>query len=219
MLRQAAKRSAQAAHKTAQAAKAAAKTTVKVTVKVVQAAVQAVKAIFSAIAAVGGGAAVIVAIAAIVLVAALSASPFGILFSDDAGEGIPLHEIQAECDNELQTQISDIKRDTSYDELDEDGDPADWNEVLAVFAVMTAGSDTPEDVVVFDEEKKEKLKAVFWEMNTLSYSTETVPVGEDGSKTVLHISLTPKTAETMAADHGFTPEQVENMRTLLENMT
>ena len=134
--KQAAKRSAQAAHKTAQAAKAAAKTTVKVTVKVVQAAVQAVKAIFSAIAAVGGGAAVLVAIAAIVLVAALAASPFGILFSDDAGEGIPLHEIQAECDNELQTQISDIKRDTSYDELDEDGDPADWNEVLAVFAVL-----------------------------------------------------------------------------------
>ncbi len=216
--KQAARRSAQAARKSAQAAKAATKTTVKVTVKVAQAAVQAVKAVFSAIAAVGGGVAVIVAIAVIVLVAALAASPFGILFSNDVGEGIPLSEIQAECDNELNAQISEIKDDTSYDELDEDGDPADWNEILAVFAVMTAGSDTPEDVVVFDEAKKEKLKAVFWEMNTLTYSTETIPVGEDSSKTVLHITLTAKTAETMAADHGFTEEQKENMRTLIENM-
>ena len=44
-----------------------------------------------------------------------------------------------------------------------------WNEVIATFAAKTASDkDEAQDVVVIDEERKEKLREVFWDMNELS---------------------------------------------------
>ena len=51
-----------------------------------------------------------------------------------------------------------------------EGEQADWGLVLSVFSVKVAGAedDTVQDVVVIDSAIKQKLKDVFWEMNTIS---------------------------------------------------
>ncbi len=193
--------SAQTAKKTVTAAKRAK--------KAVELAAHGVKTVISAIAAIGGGAAVLVSLIIIILVAAVAASPFGILISEEANDGIPLSEIREECYAELDEKIEDIKTSIVYDEFYQSGDSADWNEVMAVFAVKIGSGDNPEDAVVFDETKKEKLKAVFWDMNKIEYRTETVSESEDSSETVLYVEVISKSAETMAREYGFTQEQRE----------
>ncbi len=62
-----------------------------------------------------------------------------------------------------------------------------WDLVLAVFATKVAGveDDTVEDVVVITEEKKQKLKDVFWDMHEITSQTETVTNGETSEKVIL----------------------------------
>lgn len=206
----------QAAHSQQTAKKTV--TTAKRAKKAVELAARAVKAVVSAIAAIGGGAAVLVSLIIIILVAAVAASPFGILISEEAGEGIPLSEIREECYAELDEKIEDIKNSVAYDEFYQSGECADWNEVMAVFAVKIGSGDNPEDAVVFDEAKKEKLKAVFWDMNKIEYRTETVSESEDSSETVLYVEVISKSAETMAQEYGFTQEQRDTLETIAENL-
>lgn len=202
-LAQQASHSAQTAKKTAATAKRAK--------KAVELAARAVKAVVSAIAAISGGAAVLVSLIIIILVAAVAASPFGILISEEAGEGIPLSEIREECYAELDEKIEDIKNSVVYDEFYQSGESADWNEVAAVFAVKIGSGDNPEDAVVFDEAKKEKLKAVFWDMNKIEYRTETVSESEESSETVLYVEVISKSAEAMGQEYGFTMEQRDTL--------
>ena len=57
--------------------------------------------------------------------------------------------------------------------------------MLAVFATKVAGveDDTVEDVVVITEEKKQKLKDVFWDMHEITSRTETITNGETSEST------------------------------------
>ena len=70
--------------------------------------------------------------------------------------------------------------------------------MLAVFATKVAGveDDTVEDVVVITEEKKQKLKDVFWDMHEITSRTETVTNGETSEK-VVYITINTKTKDDM----------------------
>ena len=205
--------------KASKASKRAAKTAVRV-VKV--AARKAIKALFSALAVLGGGAVTIVALIVVIVVAAIAASPFGIFISDEAAAAgsIPISSIIAECNLELSSRLDRIEDNAAPrpDKIVTEGSQADWGLVLSVFAVKTAGADdlTAEDVVVIDERKKEKLKQVFWDMNSISSRVETRTVN-DVSENVLYISIVSKTKEEMTAQYGFTDKQKEALNTLLEN--
>jgi len=89
--------------------------------------------------------------------------------------------------------------------------------VLAVFATKVAGveDDTVEDVVVITEDKKQKLKNVFWDMHEITSRTETVASG-DNSEKVVYITITVKTKEDMISQYNFTRKQQEALDTLLE---
>ena len=217
--KQAAKQAKQAAQKAAQAAKATAKAAVKITVKVAQMVAAAAKAIVSALAALGGWAVLLVALIVVIVVAAIAASPFGIFISDEAADNdsIPISAIVAECNMELSNKLDDIENAAAADRSEIIGEQANWDLVLAVFATKVAGveDDTVEDVVVITEDKKQKLKDVFWDMHEITSRTETVTNGEISEK-VIYITINTKTKDDMIAQYGFTRKQQEALDTLLE---
>ena len=217
--KQAAKQAKQAAQKAAQAAKATAKATVKIAVKVAQMVAAAAKAIVSALAALGGWAVLLVALIVVIVVAAIAASPFGIFISDEAADNdsIPISAIVAECNMELSNKLDDIENAAAADRSEIIGEQANWDLVLAVFATKVAGveDDTVEDVVVITEDKKQKLKNVFWDMHEITSRTETVASGDTNEK-VVYITITAKTKEDMISQYNFTRKQQEALDTLLE---
>ena len=217
--KQAAKQAKQAAQKAVQTAKAATKAAVKITIKVAQMVAAATKAIISALAALGGWAVLLVALIIVIVVAAIAASPFGIFISDEAADSdsIPISSIVAECNMELSAKLDDIENAAAADRSEIIGEQANWDLVLAVFATKVAGveDDTVEDVVVITEEKKQKLKDVFWDMHEITSRTETVTNGETSEK-VVYITINTKTKDDMIAQYSFTRKQQEALDTLLE---
>lgn len=212
--KQAAKRSAQVARQTAQATKATVRATARFAVKMAQAVVAMAKSMILAIGAIGGGAVLLAVLVLIITVAAIAASPFGIFISEETNEGIPVSAIVAECNQEFTKRIEEIENSNTYDYVELQGMQADWAEVLAVFAVKTAGADddTAQDVVIIDEGKKNILKEVFWDMNAISSRIE-----QEHEESTLYITITGKTSDEMIAEYRFTQRQQDALITLLEN--
>ena len=217
--KQAAKQAKEVAQKSAQAAKATAKATVKIAVKVAQMVAAATKAVISALAALGGWAVLLVALIVVIVVAAIAASPFGIFISDEAADNdsIPISSIVAECNMELSNKLDDIENAAAADRSEIIGEQANWDLVLAVFATKVAGveDDTVQDVVVITDDKKQKLKDVFWDMHEITSRTETVANG-DTSEKIVYITITTKTKDDMISKYNFTRKQQEALNTLLE---
>lgn len=164
----------------------------------------------------GGAVTAFVLFGGIVLAAALMASPFGILFSNEPSpDTIPLNAAVAEVGKEVCSALAELQ-DGDYDSIDLTGELPDWREVAAVFAVMTAGADNGVDVATLDADRVDRLKAVFWSMAELTSEVETV--GEDDEeRSILHITVTPKSAEEMSAACRFTTYQRKALSELLDD--
>ena len=103
------------------------------------------------------------------------------------------------------------------------GQPADWIEVLAVFAVKVAGSNDADaaDVATMDADRIARLKAVFWDMTVIKTEVETINhpgSGDDDGWTErnLYITVTAKTAEEMKTAYHFNRNQIAALDELLE---
>ena len=226
----AAQMTARAAHAAAKAAAAAAKTTAKAITAIVKAIIAAVRALIVAIAAGGWIAVVIIIIVAVI--AFIFGSAFGIFFSDDTDNGIPISQAVAEINADFQARIEgkidELSSDSSYDEVkvvyegDVDGDSAtvnNWADVLTVFAVKYMGENV--EVITITQEKVDELKNVFNEMNELSTRTEikTEETAADGSKggegtithtkLIIYVKVNSLTYQEGAAAYSFTSEQME----------
>lgn len=228
--KQKAKREAQQqmARQAARTAKATAKATVRAAAAIGKAIAAAVKAMVAAIAAAGPGVILIIVLILFAVVAAVIASPFGIFFSGDtAADVVPVSQVVAECSAELAEEIDGICQSNPHDSMTLNGQTADWAEVLAIFAVKTAGSEdeTAMDVVTIDAARVAILKEVFGAMNSISYTVETIThsdsnpddeIDDSYTETILHITIERKTAEEMAHDYAFTDTQREMLAALLE---
>ena len=141
------------------------------------------------------------------------------LISDEAADNdsIPISAIVAECNMELSNKLDDIENAAAADRSEIIGEQANWDLVLAVFATKVAGveDDTVEDVVVITEDKKQKLKNVFWDMHEITSRIETAASG-DNSEKVVYITITAKTKEDMIEKYHFTRKQQEALETLLQ---
>jgi hypothetical protein len=85
----------------------------------------------------------------------------------------------AEINQEYSDRLTEIRNDNAHDEVQMSGTRANWKEVLAVYAVkVNTDPDNAQDVATMDEDKKELLRSVFWDMNVLSHRTETKEVTE-----------------------------------------
>ena len=195
-------------------------------------AVQAIKAMgrgvasaVSSILSVGGGAVVLVLLLTVILVAAIVASPFGILFSNESREAgvVPISAAVAQVNYEFNERLETLQTADDYDSISVTDQPADWVEVLAVFAVKVAGSDDVDaaDVATMDADRIVRLKAVFWDMTTIAHRIEVIHhpgSGDDDGWTErnLYITITAKTAEEMKTEYHFNRNQIAALDELLE---
>ena len=195
-------------------------------------AVQAVKEIgkgvasaVSSILSAGGGAVVLVLLLTVILVAAIVASPFGILFSNESREAgvVPISAAVAQVNYEFNERLETLQTADDYDSISVTGQPADWIEVLAVFAVKVAGSNDADaaDVATMDADRIARLKAVFWDMTTIAHRIEVIDhpgSGDDDGWTErnLYITITAKTAEDMKTEYHFNRNQIAALDELLE---
>lgn len=215
MSRQAAKRAGSAAKKAA--AKAG---------NALRAILAAARSLIAAAAA--GGSVVLALLVLICVVGLLIASPFGILFANEPADStsVALSTAIAQINVEYAGKLEELQAG-DYDQIIIDGAPPDWREIVAVFAVKTAGTNDGVDVVTLDADRVARLKEVFWEMTALSSAVETIDHpdsdpddGEDDSwtETILTISVTGKTVDEMREHYAFTDEQNDMLDDLLENL-
>ena len=214
------------ARKAAQQTKVAAAKAGKLAMRFAMAVGRAAAAAVQGILAAGGGIVLLIVMLCLILVAAIAASPFGIFFAGGGSEeGVPVSVAVAQVNYAYNATLEELQSGDTYDDVVIEGAGADWVEVLAVFAVKVAGSNEVDatDVVTLDENRIDRLEAVFWDMTTISHEVEETehPESSEGAddgytERVLHITITGKTAEEMAAEYGFTDQQLEMLQELLE---
>ena len=224
-----------------QSAKAAAQTTTKaqrvqqLVRAVAQAAVKAVHSIGAAL--VGGmGGMLLVPLVVVLLVGGLLSSPLGIFFSGETESTMTLQQVMSELNTAFSDRITEIENANAHDDLRQDGQRPLWKDILTIYAVKTTTD--PEnslDAVSMDEEHAEVLRTIFWDMTVIEFATEIyteeitvlVPTedstDEDGmveetqtvERTRLIISVSGKTAQQMAEEHGFGEKQLGYVTELL----
>ena len=180
------------------------------------------KALTSFFLAAGGAVTAFVLFSGIVLVAALMASPFGILFANEPSpDTIPLNAAVAEVSKEVCSTLTELQ-DGNYDSIDLTGALPGWREVIAVFAVRTAGAENGVDVATMDADRVDRLRAVFWDMTEITSEVDTIyhdggENGEDWTEHILHLAVAAKSAEEMSTDYHFTAYQKKALAELLDD--
>lgn len=206
-----------------QRSKQTAKTAAKLSKKAVLATTKAAKALIGALSTFMGGIVLIAALCVIFLVAAVIASPFGILFANEPSPGaVPLNAAVSQINMELTDKLALLQTGT-YDSIDIQGTGPDWRDVTAVFACKTAMGTDSVDVAALTPDRVDRLKTVFWDMCAVTSSVETInhpAVGSTAawSEKILHITITAKTAEDMRTAYLFTSVQNSSLTELLANL-
>ena len=242
--KQAAKASAKAAKagvkmsvRAAQAIKRAAIATVKfikVAVKAIiataKAVIAGVKALVAAIAA-GGWVAVLI-IVIIVLVALVAGSIFAIFIPAEQN-GITVYDVMGELDREFHDKEQELLANCQYDVLTYEGEMADWNEIVAIYAVkLNLDTENPQEIATFDEAKADELRNIYRTMNNVRLETRTETkevkkqvrdengnlkeVTETVTTTYVTVKRTGLTAMQAADEYDFTDYQIEMLTMLLD---
>lgn len=213
--------SQQQIHQTAAQAKKTAKTAVELFKRAAGMLRRAAAALISALAGLVGGSVVLVALVVIIIIAAVASSPFGLYFAAErnAPNTVSVAEAVAQVNIAYNAKLEELQAG-DYDSIDIQGQTPDWSEVLAVFAAKTAGTDDGVDVATLDADRVARLTAVFWDMTKITSWVETINhpgSGDDDGWTeyILHITITPKTADEMRTVYAFTKYQNEALDELL----
>ena len=82
---------------------------------------------------------------------------------------VPISAAVAQVNYDFNERLETLQTADDYDPISVTGQPADWIEVLAVFAVKVAGSNDADaaDVATMDADRIARLKAVFWDMTAI----------------------------------------------------
>lgn len=205
-------------------AKQAAKRTEELTPKAAAAVSKAVSALIGAFVGGGATAVLVVVFLLVAIIAAIVSSPFGVFFSGNGSDTVPLSAAIAEINAEYCAELMELQ-EGDYDEITLTGSPPDWTEVISVFACMTA-SDEPDamDVATLDRFRVILLRDVFWSMCEISAEEQTVehpdPTPEDETddsytttERIIHIAS--KTAEDMREECSFDEYQNSALDELL----
>lgn len=212
--------SQQQIHQTAAQAKKTAKTAVELFKRAAGMLRRAAAALISALAGFVGGTVVLVALVVIIIIAAVASSPFGLYFAAErnAPNTVSVAEAVAQVNIAYNAKLEELQAG-DYDSIDIQGQAPDWPEVLAVFAAKTAGTDDGVDVATLDADRVARLTAVFWDMTEITSWVETIDhpgSGDDGwTEYILHITITPKTADEMRTIYVFTKYQNEALDELI----
>ena len=197
---------------------------VKVAVKAIIAAAKAtIAAIKGIIAAIVAGGWVAVLIIVIIVVVALVVGSVYAIFVPAEDSGITIYSVKTDLEREYHQRQAELIANCQYDILNYEGDIAAWDEMIAVYAVKLNLGDEPQEVATFDEDKAAELKAIFWDMNSISLRTESrtttvtryetnadgelVEVQEDVTMIILTVVTDSMSADEISDEYGFSTKQ------------
>lgn len=210
-------------------AKQAAKAAVNVGKKATIAIAKTVTSLAGSLVGLLGGGILLVTLIFIVAIAAIANSPFGIFFSGGGGTGgnsvptVSVSEAVGIVNMEYNTKLAQLQSG-NYDSITLAGQAAEWPDVLAVFSARYAAADDGVDVATLDADRVDKLTATFWDMTAISSEVESIHhsdsdpndgVDDSWTERILHITITPKTAEAMKSVYSFTDFQASALDELL----
>lgn len=220
----ASKKAMQMAKETAKATAKGIKLAIKATISAIKGIIAGTKALIAAI--VAGGWIAVVIILVVCLVALLCGSIFGIFFSSEksSSNSITMKEVVTECNQEFADKLQDIQDKNPHDDYVLDGSMASWKDILLVYTIKQSNGINEQEVMTMDDKKKQVVKDIFWNMNSLSSEVKTEKVTEQGvntnempkevEKKVLHIKITSKTAEQMKNEYHFNANQLKQYNEL-----
>lgn len=223
----ASKRATQIAKETAKRTAQGVKVAIKTTISAIKTIVAGTKALVAAI--VAGGWVAVIVIIVICLVALMCSSIFGIFFSSQktSANSITMNTVVAECNQEFSDKLQSIQDSNPHDDYVLEGSMASWKDVLTVYTIKQSNGVNQQDVMTIDDNKKNVIKQIFWDMNSLTSEVRDEMVTEQGTnadempkqvqKKVLHIKINTKTLEQMKNDYHFSSAQNKQLVELTDN--
>lgn len=223
----ASKRAMQIAKETAKRTAQGVKVAIKTTISAIKAIIAGTKALVAAI--VAGGWVAVIVIIVICLVALMCSSIFGIFFSSQktSANSITMNTVVAECNQEFSDKLQSIQDSNPHDDYVLEGSMASWKDVLTVYTIKQSNGVNQQDVMTIDDNKKNVIKQIFWDMNSLASEVKDEMVTEQGTnadempkqvqKKVLHIKINTKTLEQMKNDYHFSSAQNKQLVELTDN--
>lgn len=223
----ASKRATQIAKETAKRTAQGVKVAIKTTISAIKAIIAGTKALVAAI--VAGGWVAVIVIIVICLVALMCSSIFGIFFSSQktSANSITMNTVVAECNQEFSDKLQSIQDSNPHDDYVLEGSMASWKDVLTVYTIKQSNGVNQQDVMTIDDNKKNVIKQIFWDMNSLTSEVKDEMITEQGTnadempkqvqKKVLHIKINTKTLEQMKNDYHFSPAQNKQLAELTDN--
>lgn len=203
------------------------KVAVKATVSAVKGIIAGIKALISFLLA--GGWIALIIIIVICLIGVLLNSHFGIFFSGEktSENSITMQDVIAECNNEFYDKLQTIQDENEHEEYVLEGKLASWKDMLVIYTVKVSKGINENNVITIDDNKKQIMKDIFWNMNSLSSEVKTETIIEQGvntdelpkevEKQVLYITITSKNAEQMKEEYSFNELQLEQYNELLSD--
>ena len=196
------------------------KVAVKAIIAAAKATIAAIKGIIAAI--VAGGWVAVLIIVIIVIVALVVGSVYAIFVPAEDSE-ITIYSVKTDLEREYHQRQAELIANCQYDILNYEGDIAAWDEMIAVYAVKLNLGDEPQEVATFDEDKAAELKAIFWDMNSISLRTESrkttvtryetnadeelVEVQEDVTMIILTVVTDSMSVDEISNEYGFSDKQ------------
>ncbi len=197
------------------------KATIKIPIKTVKAIIVGTKALVSAIIALWWIGILIIVI--MCFVGALCSSIYGIFFSnEDTGNGITMNEVIKEINSSMTTKIKNIQDSNEYDDYRIISNRARWQDVLTIYAAKILNDTIENEVLTIDDSKKETLKEIFWDMNTITSEVkfemvEDILENNDiqiTQKKILYITISSKSIEDMMNMYNFNEKQRKQVEEL-----
>ena len=223
----ASKRATQIAKETAKRTAQGVKVAIKTTISAIKTIIAGTKALVATI--VAGGWVAVIVIIVICLVALMCSSIFGIFFSSQktSANSITMNTVVAECNQEFSDKLQSIQDSNPHDDYVLEGSMASWKDVLTVYTIKQSNGVNQQDVMTIDDNKKNVIKQIFWDMNSLTSEVRDEMVTEQGTnadempkqvqKKVLHIKINTKTLEQMKNDYHFSSAQNKQLVELTDN--
>ncbi|MEG1383800.1 MAG: M23 family metallopeptidase [Oscillospiraceae bacterium] len=191
-----------------------------------------------AVALAAGGSGLMLILLVILLFASILYSCIGIFFSNDGDVPNAMTNAVAELNTEFSDEIKKIRKQNPADVVEIEADDRytaiKWNDVLSIYAVKTTTDPIfGMEVVTMDENKKNMLRDLMWEMNSITHSMHTtqktitvIELDDEGKKiesiktiyeTTLTITITHVSAEQMARAYHFDADQLEQLDLLMSD--
>jgi len=133
----------------------------------------------------------VVIIVVVALIAVVLCLCFGVFSSNESAEGTPMTDAIVSIDDEftasIQARIDELTANADADVVeilftgdmeDENSSVSNWVDVLGVYSVYATTGENASEVITVTPENIEKLRTVFYDMNSFSITTETETVEE-----------------------------------------